>query len=226
MVGLGPKSFQRSDEGGPPGPPFLLADTATGLLGQVPWTAYFHRLGVACRMSLEQAIVRLIEPSIEDMGFELVRVRLSGTQRVVLQIMADRADGRPISVDDCADISRAVSAILDVDDPITTAYSLEVSSPGIDRPLTRLKDFAAYIGHDAKIELERLVDGRRRFRGTLHSVDGDIVTLETDQGPAAIAFTDIRNAKLVMTDALLEAALEAAREAGLEEDGVAEGAAL
>lgn len=177
-------------------------------------------------MSLEKQIAALIDPALSDMGFELVRVRLSGTQRVVLQIMADRADGKPITVDDCADISRAVSAILDVEDPISTAYSLEVSSPGIDRPLTRLKDFEAYIGHEAKIELERLVDGRRRFRGVIGGVSGEIVTLETDRGAAEVRFGDIRNAKLVMTDALMEAALAAAREAGLDEDGVAEGAPI
>lgn len=177
-------------------------------------------------MSLEKRIKALVEPAIEDLGFELVRVRLSGEQRAVLQIMADRADGRPISVDDCADISRAVSAILDVDDPIRTAYRLEVSSPGIDRPLTRPKDFAAYAGLEVKIELERLVEGRRRFRGELKGIEDGTITIETDQGPATVAFADVRDAKLVMTDALLEMAQAAAAAVDPDSNETIEGAPL
>lgn len=172
-------------------------------------------------MALEERIRDMIEPSLNDMGFDLVRVRVSGSQRVTLQIMADRLDETPISVEDCADVSRAVSALLDVEDPIDDAYSLEVSSPGIDRPLTRLKDFARFAGHEAKIELDRLTDGRRRFRGILHGIEGEAVRIETDTGVFEIPFEIIRDAKLVLTDALLEASRAAAGP-----DGTTEGSAV
>jgi ribosome maturation factor RimP len=115
------------------------------------------------------------------MGFELVRVRLMGGQTPTLQIMAERPDGG-IEVDDCAEISTAVSAVLDVEDPITDAYTLEVSSPGIDRPLTRLKDFDTYEGYEAKLETAELIDGRKRFKGVLAGVEGDEVLINVDEG--------------------------------------------
>ena len=105
------------------------------------------------------------------MGYELVRVRLMGGKSATLQVMADRPEGG-IEVDDCADISTAVSAVLDVEDPITDTYTLEVSSPGIDRPLTRLKDFATFEGYEAKLETSELIDGRKRFKGVLAGVEG------------------------------------------------------
>ena len=155
-------------------------------------------------MSVEKRIYEIVTPSLRDMGYDVVRIRYSGDRRPVLQIMADRLDETMIDVDDCADISRTVSALLDVEDPIDEAYNLEVSSPGIDRPLTRLRDFERFAGFEAKVELDRAVDGRRRFRGRLKGVDGETITIETETGPASFAFPAIRQAKLVMTDELLE----------------------
>lgn len=173
-------------------------------------------------MTVEKRIADMIGPALEDMGFGLVRVRLLGNQRMTLQVMADRLDEAPITVDDCADISREISAILDVEDPIDSAYSLEVSSPGIDRPLTRPRDFTRFAGHEAKIELERLIDGRRRFRGTLLGMEGEAVRIETDTGTFEIPFEEIRDSKLVLTDALIEAS----RAAAVGHEGTAEGSAL
>ena len=151
-------------------------------------------------------IEQIIAPSVEDMGYELVRVLLLGGQRPTLQIMAERADGAPMTVEDCADISRSVSALLDVEDPIAGAYTLEVSSPGLDRPLTRLKDFERFAGFTAKLETRLAVDGRKRFKGTVKGVEGEDVILDTDVGPARVAFDNVLRAKLVITDDLLRAA--------------------
>src|SRR5690606_25486060 len=119
-------------------------------------------------------IAAIVQPVIEDLGFELVRLRLLGGKEQILQLMIQRPDGT-VDVDNCATVSTAVSAIMDVEDPITEEYSLEVSSPGIDRPLTRLKDFEQWAGYTAKIETEELIDGRRRFKGTLAGVENDEV---------------------------------------------------
>ncbi|MDW3205401.1 MAG: ribosome maturation factor RimP [Alphaproteobacteria bacterium] len=173
-------------------------------------------------MAIEKRIADMIGPALEDMGFGVVRIRLMGKERVTLQIMADRLDEKPITVDDCADISRAVSAILDVEDPIERAYSLEVSSPGIDRPLTRPRDFERFAGFEVKIELEQLMDGRRRFRGILGGIDGNAVSIETDTAEFQIPFEAIRDAKLVLTDALIEAS----RAAADDSEGTAEGSAV
>ena len=159
-----------------------------------------------------EQIADLITPSLEANGFELVRVMLTGGDQPTLQIMADRADETPITVDDCADISRVVSAILDVEDPIKGAYTLEVSSPGIDRPLVRRKDFERFAGFEAKVETGAPIDGRRRFRGRLLGVDGDDVRLALEEGEAAIPLSAIDRAKLVMTDELLAAAEAAQNE--------------
>ena len=166
-----------------------------------------------------QMISDMLEPSVEAMGFELVRVRLTGSDDLVLQIMAERPDGT-MTIDDCADLSRAVSAILDVEDPIRGEYNLEVSSPGIDRPLVRPKDYERFVGHDAKVELQAATDGQRRFRGVIDQVLDDAVHLDTDQGVVALPFDEIASAKLVLTDALIDAhlAAEAAREASAAND--------
>ncbi|MGQ9366357.1 ribosome maturation factor RimP [Azospirillum sp. ST 5-10] len=156
-------------------------------------------------MDATARIEQIVSPSIEAMGYEVVRVQLSGTQRPVLQIMAERADGAPMTVEDCADISRSVSALLDVEDPIAGAYTLEVSSPGLDRPLTRLKDFERFAGFEAKLEARVAIDGRKRFKGRLRGVEGDEVRIETEQGAAGIAFDNIQRAKLVITDDLIRA---------------------
>ncbi|MEN8723695.1 MAG: ribosome maturation factor RimP [Alphaproteobacteria bacterium] len=160
---------------------------------------------MAKRTALDDELEALLTPTIEAMGFEVIRVRLLGNSPQILQIMAERPDGT-ISVDECANISRAVSAVLDVEDPVSGNYTLEVSSPGIDRPLTRLKDFDRFDGLEAKIELKQAVDGQRRFRGRLDGVEGDEVRLVTEQGILGFALEMIDQAKLVMNDELLKMA--------------------
>lgn len=167
-------------------------------------------------------VVDIVTPSLEAMGYELVRAHLVGGPRPTLQIMADRADGKPMSVEDCADISRAVSAILDVEDPIPTAYVLEVSSPGIDRPLTRRKDFEVWAGFEAKLESRVAVDGRKRFRGKLLGVDGDEIKVLVEGAEMRVPFDAVQRAKLVLTDELLAAAAAQQAEAqSTEPDGEA-----
>ena len=157
-------------------------------------------------MDLQQRLDELVAPSLESMGYELVRVMFQGKTHPTLQIMAERKDGAPMTVDDCADISRSVSALLDVEDPIQGGYVLEVSSPGIDRPLTRGKDFVTWAGHEAKVESLVAVDGRKRFRGTPLGLDEEgRVKLLTEAGEALIPLADIKLAKLVLTDALIDA---------------------
>ncbi|WP_431861794.1 ribosome maturation factor RimP [Azospirillum sp.] len=151
-------------------------------------------------------IEQIITPSVEALGYEIVRVLLLGGQRPTLQIMAERTDGAPMTVEDCADISRSVSALLDVEDPIAGAYTLEVSSPGLDRPLTRLKDFERFAGFTAKLETRLAIDGRKRFKGTLKGVEGEEIILDAEGGPARVTFDNVLRAKLVITDELLRAA--------------------
>lgn len=153
-------------------------------------------------------IEAIIGPSLDAMGYELVRVRFSGNQRPVLQIMAERkADGQ-MTIDDCEAVSRTVSALLDVEDPISTAYELEVSSPGIDRPLTRPKDYERFAGFEARVEMKRLVDGRKKVRGQLLGLFDDKVALTVDGARVEIPLADVSAAKLVLTDALIEASLK------------------
>jgi ribosome maturation factor RimP len=152
---------------------------------------------------LAERIAKLITPAIEAMGFDLVRVQVSGSQRPTLQIMAEPSSRRAMSVDDCAEISRAISAVLDVEDPIASAYSLEVSSPGIDRPLTRPKDYERFLGHEAKVETNAPIDGRKRFKGPIKSVDANAVELTVDGADLRIPFAAVHKAKLVLTDALI-----------------------
>lgn len=152
-------------------------------------------------------VERLIAPTVADLGFEIVRVQISGDGgRQTLQIMAERPDGS-MSIDDCAELSGSVSALLDVEDPISGAYSLEVSSPGLDRPLTRLKDYRNWAGFEAKIELAVSQEGRKRFRGLLGGVEGEEVLLQEgeNEAPHRFAFSSIARAKLVLTDALIAA---------------------
>ena len=196
-------------------------------------------------MDVLERIGGIITPSIEAMGYEIVRLQISGGTRPTLQIMADRADHGAMTVEDCADISHAVSALLDVEDPISSAYTLEVSSPGIDRPLTRLKDFERFKGLEARIETDLPLEGRKRFRGVLYGVEGDKVLIALDartaQPPkrkpgakvsakakpvavdpglvevAEIPFAQIAKAKLELTDELLSlAAAEQGLAAGTE----------
>lgn len=161
------------------------------------------------RMTQVDQVRAIVAPSLETMGYEVVRVLMTGGEhRPQLQIMAERTDRRGMTVDDCAEISRAVSAILDVEDPIPTAYTLEVSSPGIDRPLTRLVDYQRFLGHEARIETRVAVANRKRFRGTLTAVEAEEVLLrpETEEEVVRIPFAEIQRAKLILTDALIEAA--------------------
>ena len=134
---------------------------------------------LVAKATIDRRLAEIITPVIEDMGFELVRVRFMGGKSKTVQIMAERPEGG-IEVDDCANISTAVSATLDVEDPIEDAYTLEVSSPGIDRPLTRLKDFDTWDGYEAKLETTEMIDGRRRFKGTLQGTEGGEVLIEID----------------------------------------------
>jgi ribosome maturation factor RimP len=170
----------------------------------------------------ESRIEALIQPVVTDMGFLLVRIRFTTGGRPKLQIMAERPDGR-MSVEDCALLSRALSALLDVEDPIASEYVLEVSSPGLDRPLVRPEDFVRFKGQEAKIELVRLFEGRKRFRGVLGGIElggaGDAAILEEEGGARfVLPLSLIDEAKLVLTDALIAQALKA-QEGGLVEQG-------
>ena len=158
-------------------------------------------------------VERLIEPTLTDMGFDIVRVQLSGEREKSLQIMAERHVDGGMSVENCAEVSRAVSALLDVEDPIRGAYVLEVSSPGIDRPLTRLADFERYAGFEAKVELRVPQEGRKRFRGRLRGVENGTIRLETETEEVSLAFSDLAKAKLVLTDDLIAASSRAHEEA-------------
>ncbi len=155
---------------------------------------------------LEARIAGLIVPALTHMGYELVRVSVIGKDRPTVQIMVDRADAAPIAVADCEAVSHAVSAILDVEDVIASAWSLEVSSAGIDRPLTRIKDWNTYAGHLARAETMMPVDGRKRFSGIVLGADETHARMRLDDGTeAALPLEDIRRARLVLTDALIEA---------------------
>jgi ribosome maturation factor RimP len=155
----------------------------------------------------------LIAPVVEAAGYQLVRLRLMGGKTKTLQIMAERADGH-MDVDDCAKLSRALSDFLDQEDPIEGDYNLEVSSPGIDRPLTRLKDFVRWAGHEAKIELAAPdANSRKRFRGQLLGLDGKDVVFAADGQQLKFAFANIAEAKLVLTDKLIEEDLKARKKA-------------
>lgn len=166
--------------------------------------------------SLEARIAAAIEPTLTAMGYEIVRVQIQGKQTPTVQIMADRADGTLIGVGDCEAISHAVGAVLDVDDPFTGEWNLEVSSAGIDRPLTRTKDWNRFAGHLATAEMSIPFEGRRRFRGTILGADEETVRLRLDEGgEVTLPRADMRRAKLILTDALIAAtAADAARSRG------------
>ena len=154
----------------------------------------------------------LLEPVVEAMGYAIVRIMVLGQKRPRLQIMVERRDERAMTVDDCAEVSRAISAVLDVEDPIAGAHVLEVSSPGIDRPLVRLADFERFAGFDAKIETERPIAERRRFTGRLLGTAGDRVRLRTDAGDVELPYAEIARAKLLLTDELIAASGDSKRE--------------
>ena len=175
----------------------------------------------------DRALLDLIDPVAESLGLAIVRVRLmGGTVRRRLQIMAERVVDNDISVEECARLSRAVAEVLDVADPISGEYLLEVSSPGIDRPLTRMIDFGLYEGFEARLETDRMVEGRKRFKGLIAGIEGDNIAIDLDgeEDTALIPFEWLADAKLVLTDELLQrgASLRAAR-GEPEDDGLPEG---
>ena len=165
------------------------------------------------KAAIDRRLAEIITPVIEDLGYELVRVRLMSGKQTTLQIMAQKPDGT-IEVDDCAKISTEVSATLDVEDPILDAYALEVSRPGIDRPLTRLKDFALWEGYEVRIETDELIDGRRRFKGELAGVEGDEVLITIEEGTIGLKFDWLSDAKLILTDDLIREVLKGRKDAG------------
>lgn len=175
----------------------------------------------------EARIAHIVEPVVADLGYRLVRIKLSSMNGLTLQIMAERPDGT-MTVNDCEAISKALSPVLDIEDPIEKAYHLEISSPGIDRPLVRRSDFELWRGHVAKLETRGLIDGRKRFKGVIEAVEGDVLKLHFDDAAKgekadyALPLGEIAEAKLVLSDALIRDALrrdKALREAnGIDED--------
>ena len=154
-----------------------------------------------------EGVSQMIEPEVRQLGYELVRVcMIGGSSDPTLQVMAERPDTRQLDLGDCERISRRLSHVLDLCDPIEGSYRLEVSSPGIDRPLTRLKDYSDWAGHDARITLREPRDGRKQFSGTLHGVIRDHVHLTDKSGREQVFHpSDIASAKLVLTDKLINA---------------------
>jgi len=157
-------------------------------------------------------LLELLDPVAEATGYAIVRLRLmGGSETRRLQIMAERPSDGDMNVEDCARLSRAISEVMDAADPISGEYTLEVSSPGVDRPLTRLTDFAAYEGYEVKLELDRLAEGRKRFRGVLAGVEGDQIgiDLEGEAETAMVPFAWIVEAKLVLNDRLMKLGADA-----------------
>lgn len=177
---------------------------------------------LVARAAIDRRLAEIVQPLVEDMGYELVRLRMMGGKAPILQIMAQRPDGS-MDVEDCAQISTAVSALLDVEDPIVEQYTLEVSSPGIDRPLTRLKDFDLWAGWEVRIETEELIEGRRRFKGTLAGVEGDEILITLEEGKEEVTiglrFDWLSDAKLVLTDELIREVLHGRKDQGQVDQG-------
>ncbi|GAB5449000.1 ribosome maturation factor RimP [Gymnodinialimonas sp.] len=170
------------------------------------------------KTSMDRRMAEIVTPSIEALGFEVVRIRVMGGKTNTLQIMAERPEGG-IDVDECAQISNAISVLLDVEDPLEDAYALEVSSPGIDRPLTRLKDFETFEGYEAKLETSEMIGGQRRFKGVLAGVEDGEVLVNIEQGKETVTvgldFEWLSDAKLVLTDELIKEMLKQRKDAGL-----------
>lgn len=212
------RSRKEHESGFPPEPAFFNVKMAAGTNGKAEQSPRMTDMDLNTRLAAEQGIARrvagIVEPSIEALGFRLVRVRLTGDAGQTLQIMAEREDGT-MNVEGCELISRTISPLLDVEDPIAGAYALEVSSPGVDRPLVRPSDFERWSGFEAKIELSQMLAGRKRFRGKLEGFeDGEVrlwFTEKDGDDPVVIGlpFTGIAAAKLVMTDELLKASATA-----------------
>jgi ribosome maturation factor RimP len=163
---------------------------------------------------VEERVIALIEPTAGDLGFRIVRVRVSGNRRKRLQIMAERVSDGEMGIDDCSRLSRALSPVFDLEDPIPGGeYDLEISSPGIDRPLMRIEDFERFRGHDVKLETAAMQNGQRRFKGKIERIEGDVIVLSTEQGEAKLPFATLSDARLVLTDKLIEEDLKRARAA-------------
>ncbi len=153
---------------------------------------------------LEQKITDIITPAIEEQGLQLVCARLlSESHGQILRVMAEHPDTHNLGVDDCAKLSREISALLDVEDPIDSRYMLEISSPGIDRPLVRETDYEDFAGLEAKIEIDPPLEGQKRFRGRIQGIENGEILLDTDQGKVALPYISVHKAKLVMSDELL-----------------------
>lgn len=170
---------------------------------------------------IDERILALVEPVAEDLGLNVVRIRVMSGKRKTVQIMAERKSDGLMEVSNCESLSREVSALLEVEDPISDAYVLEVSSPGLDRPLTDLRDFETYSGYLARLELDRLVEGRKRFRGVLAGIDGENIEINLDHedDTAQIPFNWISEAKLLITDDLIKAGQQAKEAAKLKNTG-------
>lgn len=172
---------------------------------------------MVAKAAFDRRLADILTPTIEGMGFELVRLRFMSGKKMTVQVMAERADGT-MEIEDCAKLSRAMSAVLDVEDPIEGEYSLEVSSPGIDRPLTRLTDFDRWEGYEAKIETGEMIDGRRRFKGVLAGTDKNEVLIDIPEGTIGLEFDWLTDAKLVLTDELIAESLKGRKHAFNEDD--------
>jgi ribosome maturation factor RimP len=179
-----------------------------------------RKLPLRTTTPFEDKLLAILEPAGRDLGYEIVRIRLIGSRSKTLQVMAERPDGKMASID-CEKLSRGLSPLLEAEDPIESEYTLEVSSPGIDRPLTRLSDFDRWIGWQAKLELDRSMEGQRRFSGELAGTDGNNVCIDLDgeTETALIPFEWLANARLVLTDDLIRESLRrrGADESELEE---------
>lgn len=201
ILGSTPETTDRHS--GPVGPLFVLEMLMSDLIA---------------KSAMDRRLADIVSPVIEGLGFELVRIRLMGGAVRTLQIMAERPEGG-IEVDDCGEISTAVSAVLDVEDPIEENFILEVSSPGIDRPLTRLKDFEMWKGWEARLETTELIDGRRRFKGTLAGTDAEEVLIEIEEGAETVTiglqFEWLSDAKLILTDELITEMLRQRKASGV-----------
>ena len=162
----------------------------------------------------------LIEPEAEALGYRLVRVRLSGLRRKRLQVMAERVSDGRMEIEDCTRLSRTISALFDVEDPIPDEYDLEVSSPGIDRPLMRIEDFERFTGYEAKLETASMIDGRKRFKGVIAAVEGDNIRVKLPDAEidAVVPFASLSDARLVLTDRLIEEDLRRAKAAAQAQD--------
>lgn len=175
--------------------------------------AFLHESRIFCEAGLASRIADIVAPVLLDLGFRLVRVRISGWEGCTVQIMAERPDG-VLDVDDCSRISGILSATLDVEDPVRDHYNLEISSPGMDRPLVRVSDFERWLGHDVRVELKQALDGRKRFRGEIKGVsaDGFCLGFHGDDGSLQekdVPFALMEEARLILTDALIAAVLKA-----------------